>query len=76
MKLHQLRADGLRARQTLDDAAAWRRQRLLLAGFDSDVAEAVARDPRYDLHAVLQLVDDGCAPALAIRILEPLPNQV
>ena len=75
MKLRQRRTDGLRARQTLDDAAAWRRQRLIQAGFDSDVAESVARDPRYDLHAVLQLVDDGCAPALAIRILEP-PNQV
>jgi hypothetical protein len=32
----------------------------------------VAVDNRYDLHALLELVDRGCPPALAARILAPL----
>jgi hypothetical protein len=40
------------------------------------VADAVASDPRFDLHALLQLVDRGCPPGLAVRILAPLPREV
>jgi hypothetical protein len=32
----------------------------------------LARDPRTDLHALLELVDRGCRPELAARILAPL----
>jgi hypothetical protein len=52
--------------------AAWRRDRLLSAGFDRDLAVRLAADPAADLHAVLALVDRGCAPMLAARILEPI----
>jgi hypothetical protein len=31
----------------------------------------VARDERYDLHELIELVEHGCTPALALRILEP-----
>jgi hypothetical protein len=31
----------------------------------------VARDERYDLHELIALVEHGCAPALAVQILEP-----
>ena len=50
----------------------WRRQQLLAAGFDSDLAAELARSPVIDLHALLQLVDQGCPPTLAARILAPL----
>ena len=29
----------------------------------------------YDLHALIELVERGCPPALAIRILAPLPGE-
>jgi hypothetical protein len=55
------------------DVRAWRRCRLLEAGFPAALAESVAGDPRFDLHALLQLVDRGCPPVLAVRIVSPLP---
>jgi hypothetical protein len=58
------------------DVRSWRRCRLLEAGFPADVSEAVAADSRFDLHALLQLVDRGCPPELAVRILAPLPREV
>jgi hypothetical protein len=54
---------------------AWRRQRLSAAGFNPPTAEALARNPRVDLHALLDLVDKGCPPPLAARILAPLEEQ-
>lgn len=58
------------------DVQTWRRCRLLEAGFPATVADAVASDPRFDLHALLQLVDRGCPPELAVRIMAPLPREV
>ena len=57
------------------DAAApveWRRDRLLDAGFPRGLATRLARDARYDLHALIELVERGCPPSLAARILAPL----
>lgn len=48
----------------------WRACRLREAGFPTHLAESLAR-ARVDLHALLQLVDAGCAPELAARILSP-----
>jgi hypothetical protein len=53
----------------------WRTSHLRQAGFDPQLAEALARDCAYDLHAVLRLVDDGCPPELAARILAPLDRE-
>ena len=50
----------------------WRRSRLRHAGFDARLAGQLAADLRYDLHAVLDLVDRGCPPLLAARICAPL----
>lgn len=58
------------------DVQAWRRCQLLEAGFPAAVAAAVAADPAFDLHALLQLVDRGCPPELAVRILAPLAREV
>lgn len=50
----------------------WRRRRLCRAGFAPRLADELARDPRTDVHALLELVGRGCPPALAVRILAPL----
>ena len=55
-----------------DGVVLWRAGRLKEAGFSSELADALARDCAYDLHAVLGLVDRGCPPYLAVRILAPL----
>lgn len=50
----------------------WRREQLVLSGFSLPLAARVARDPGYDLHRLIQLVEQGCPPELAVRILAPL----
>jgi hypothetical protein len=50
----------------------WRAERLRSAGFAPALAHRLARREQYDLHAVLELVDRGCPPHLAARILAPL----
>ena len=51
---------------------SWRRERLVEAGFALPLATRIAHDPRYDLHALIELVENGCPPQLALRILAPL----
>ncbi|WP_280297992.1 hypothetical protein [Nocardia neocaledoniensis] len=58
-----------------DDVRAWRRRWLEMSGFPAALAEAVVTEPGVDLHALLQLVDRGCAPELAVRILAPMPAE-
>jgi hypothetical protein len=50
----------------------WRQVELLQCGFPQALAERVAGDQRFDLHELIKLVEDGCSPALAVRILSPL----
>ncbi|HEY3728161.1 MAG TPA: hypothetical protein VGL51_13355 [Solirubrobacteraceae bacterium] len=50
----------------------WRVERLREVGCSGPLADAIARDRRYDLHALLELVDRGCPPELAARIVAPL----
>jgi hypothetical protein len=52
------------------DVVAWRACRLREAGFPPALAALLAAQ-RVDLHALLQLVDAGCPPELAARILSP-----
>ena len=54
---------------------AWRTERLLAAGFERELAESLAADGAVDLHALLELVDRGCPPELAARILAPLDDE-
>jgi hypothetical protein len=49
----------------------WRSRCLHEAGFERSAADRLARDSCWDLHALLELVDRGCPPALAERILAP-----
>jgi hypothetical protein len=66
------------SRSRLDPAAdpdrvlAWRVERLRAAGCSARLADGVARDGRYDLHELLELIDRGCLPELAARTLAPL----
>lgn len=55
-----------------NDVVRWRRERLLEAGFSLPLAARLARDRRYDLHALIELVERGCRPELAMSILAPL----
>ena len=58
-----------RAQETV---TRWRERTLTSAGFDDALARRLAREREVDLHALLELVDRGCPPALAARILAPL----
>jgi hypothetical protein len=50
----------------------WRVERLVAAGFARPLAERVAADARFDVHALIELTERDCPPDLAYRILAPL----
>ncbi len=54
----------------------WRRHQLVAAGFAPHLAAELAESRDIDLHAALQLVDQGCPPELAARILAPLDTPI
>lgn len=58
------RRDGL-------ETVNWRRLELEQCGFPRSLAARVARDERYDLQQLIGLVQQGCSPTLAARILAP-----
>ena len=59
-------------RHPAGDVHAWRVCWLLESGFSQELAQTLA-ETDIDLHALLELVDRGCPPELAARILAPLP---
>lgn len=58
------------------DVQGWRVCRLLEAGLPAETAQRLAADRRFDLHALLELVDRGCPPLLAVRIVGPADTDV
>jgi hypothetical protein len=54
------------------DFVGWRESRLRQAGFEAARASELARDGRVDFHSLLDLIDRGCPPDLAERIVAPL----
>jgi hypothetical protein len=54
----------------------WRREQLAQSGFPPPLAARLAKDPRYDLHALIELAERGCPPELALRILAPLETEI
>lgn len=54
----------------------WRRRRLIASGFDASLASRLTADAAVDLHELLILLDRGCPPELAGRILAPLDGPV
>jgi hypothetical protein len=61
-----------RPRRTGERYVAWRALCLRNAGFEPSEASRLACNTDFDLHALLELVDDGCRPDLAVRIVSPL----
>jgi hypothetical protein len=57
------------ARSPSAEVVRWRWERLSAAGFDDRLARALAGEGDVDLHALLDLVDKGCPPHLAARIM-------
>jgi hypothetical protein len=53
------------------EVVGWRRDQLVGSGFPLPLAARLAEDSRYDLHALIELAERGCPPALAVRILAP-----
>jgi hypothetical protein len=53
----------------------WRLDQLVRAGFDAELSALVAADRAMDLHTLIELVDRGCPPRLAARILAPLERE-
>lgn len=47
----------------------WRFEELRRAGFESEDALIVAADARIDLHLATRLLQRGCPPRTALRIL-------
>jgi hypothetical protein len=66
---------GPAARQEGAAIVGWRLARLRQAGFSDDLAEQLSRDCDVDLHALIELVERGCAPPLAARILAPFDHE-
>ena len=62
MGLHEL--DG--------QVSGWRREQLRASGFPVELARRLAVDDRFDLHLLIELVERGCPPHVAVRILAPL----
>lgn len=54
------------------DVVGWRREQLADSGFPLELATRLAKDGRYDLHALIELSERGCPPDLAARILAPI----
>jgi hypothetical protein len=69
------RGEPLAASESAAEIAAWRRARLRKAGFDGELAEHLSRECGVDLHALIELVERGCPPPLAARILAPLDHE-
>lgn len=61
-------------KRTAAEVLSWRRRQLVEAGFSRALARELSHDPGYDLHALIELVERGCPPELAVRILAPLED--
>ena len=58
------------------EVVRWRREQLTDSGFPLLVAARLANDARYDLHTLIGLVERGCRPELAVRIVAPLDDEI
>ncbi len=47
----------------------WRTDALVRAGFSTEEAASLAARTDVDLHSAIQMVERGCPPAVAVRIL-------
>jgi len=57
------------------EVVRWRRDQLTGAGFSLGLASRLAADEHWDIHALIELVERGCRPEVAARILAPLERK-
>ena len=53
----------------LERIESWRREELERAGYSAGAATELARRHDVDLHVAVDLVERGCPPDIALRIL-------
>ncbi len=53
----------------IDRVERWRTEALERVGYDADSAALLAARLDVDLHLAIELVEHGCAPDVALRIL-------
>ncbi len=53
----------------VDEVLRWRFEVLLRAGYDAGNAMILASHAEVDLHAAAELLERGCPPATALRIV-------
>jgi hypothetical protein len=56
-------------RNELEQVERWRATELERAGYSADAATRIARRHDVDLHRAIALVENGCPPELALKIL-------
>jgi hypothetical protein len=57
------------AETEIERVTRWRVERLERAGYDHEVAHELAERPDVDLHRAVGLLENGCSPEMAARIL-------
>ena len=58
-----------------DEVVRWRCEQLVKSGFPPALAATVAKNAHYELHALIELVERGCQPDIAVRILAPVEEE-
>ena len=61
--------------RAMDEVVRWRCEQLVESGFAPSLATTIAKNTHYDLHALIELVERGCQPELAARILAPVEEK-
>ena len=59
----------VRDRGEVERVERWRADELERAGYPSDAAARLAARHDVDLHRAVELLENGCSPELALRIL-------
>jgi hypothetical protein len=68
-------ATDLRSPAACGDVTGWRCEQLRRSGFPPLLAAHLAADREVDVHRLIELVERGCRPELAARILAPLGEE-
>ena len=74
MSMEQISEDQVTAaevgtRDEIERVEAWRLEELERAGYGRDAANELSQRHDIDLHAAVALIERGCPPEIALRIL-------
>ena len=62
-------AAEVRDRDEIERVERWRQDELERAGYSRDAARDIARKHEVDLHVAVEMIERGCPPELAAKIL-------